>query len=375
MQFLQSPVALATPVKAIVMRKSETLSTMPDQKSIDAEAADWLVRLEEDNVSAADRVAFLAWRGASARNRDAFERLLKLWGAFDEAKVLADYAVSDENTELLAKDAARARLGVFGRRSVLTGIAASVAVLGAVGLSIVIKSNLSNPHRNSFETAIGEQQTIDLPDGSVIELNTNSHVEYVYLKDTRDIRLLRGEAYFEVASDKDRPFTVQTPGGRVVAVGTAFTVRLNNDSEMDVLVSEGKVVFLPEKTPALQQEITVTPQSATAVSAGQTAIIKNDVESVDIIEPEALARKLSWRQGVLAFSGDPLAEVIADVGRYTDIVIEIDDQTLRDLPVSGYFKIGEVDEMFEALEIMAGLQAERVSAKKVRLVRMAEAGE
>jgi len=357
------------------MRKSETLSTMPDQKSIDAEAADWLVRLEEDNVSAADRVAFLAWRGASARNREAFERLLKLWGAFDEAKVLADYAVSDENTELLAKDAARARLGVFGRRSVLTGIAASVAVLGAVGLSIVIKSNLSNPHRNSFETAIGEQQTIDLPDGSVIELNTNSHVEYVYLKDTRDIRLLRGEAYFEVASDKDRPFTVQTPGGRVVAVGTAFTVRLNNDSEMDVLVSEGKVVFLPEKTPALQQEITVTPQSATAVSAGQTAIIKNDVESVDIIEPEALARKLSWRQGVLAFSGDPLAEVIADVGRYTDIVIEIDDQTLRDLPVSGYFKIGEVDEMFEALEIMAGLQAERVSAKKVRLVRMAEAGE
>ncbi len=360
------------------MRKSETLATMPDQKSIDAEAAEWLVLLEEDNVSAADRVAFLAWRGASARHRDAFERLVALWGAFDEAKVLADYAVSEENKELLAKDAAQARFGIFGRRSVLTGMAASVAVLGAVGASIVISGKFADPYPHSFETAIGEQQTIDLPDGSIIELNTNSLVEYAYLKDSRDIRLLRGEAYFKVASDKDRPFTVKTPGGRVVAVGTAFTVRLNTGSELDVVVSEGRVIFVPEDAASAQsaapQEITAMAQTATAVSAGQSAVIREDVESVDLIEPDALARKLSWRQGVLAFSGDPLSEVIADVGRYTDIAIEIDDQTLRDLPVSGFFKIGEVDEMFEALEIMAGLQAEKIDAKRVRLVRMTDRG-
>lgn len=353
---------------------------MPDQKSIDAEAADWLVRLEESNVSAADRVAFLAWRGASARHSDAFERLVLLWGAFDEAKVLADYAVSDENMELLAKDAAQARFGWLGRRSVLTGMAASVAIFGVIGASVTIQNQLSGPQHYSFVTAIGEQQTVALPDGSVIELNTNSRLEYAYGKDARDIWLSRGEAYFKVAPDKERPFSVRVPNGRVVAVGTAFTVRLNDyDSKVDVLVSEGRVVLVPEssypaQTAAPQEVGGAMMQAATAVSAGQSAVIKGDIESVDLVEPETLARKLSWRQGVLAFSGDPLSDVVADVSRYTDIAIEIDEQTLRDLPVTGYFKIGDVDEMFEALEIMADLQAERVSAKRVRLVRTVDEG-
>lgn len=379
------------------MDKTKKLSMIPDQKSIDAEAADWLVRLEEDNASAEDRAAFLAWRSASARHRDAFDRLAALWGDFDQAKVLADYAASDENAELLARDADRARLNFLRRPAALAAIAASAAALVASAIVVGSSSDVFAPYRAALaaalnapdaapspeeaeprlaasgevETEIGEQRTVQLPDGSVIELNTNSRVEYAYGDHARDIRLTRGEAFFDVAPDKDRPFAVATPGGRVTAVGTAFTVRLDK-KKVDVLVSEGDVVFLSKKYLAAQAAGLARTSEATAISAGQSAMFEESGERVDRIEPDALARKLSWRHGVLAFSGDSLEDVVADVNRYTDVVIEIDDATLRSLPVSGYFKIGEVDEMFEALELMAGLQAQRIGEKKVRLVRMAQ---
>ena len=147
---------------------------------------------------------------------------------------------------------------------------------------------------------------------------------------------------------------------------------------MDVLVSEGNVVFLPKDyvapATAKPDDLAGLSSEVTALSAGQTAVFQGRTEQVDVMEPELIARKLSWRQGVLAFSGDPLADVVADVSRYTDVVIEFEDDAIKDIPVSGYFKIGGVDEMFEALELMAGLQVEQISAKRVRLVRESEEG-
>ena len=147
---------------------------------------------------------------------------------------------------------------------------------------------------------------------------------------------------------------------------------------MDVLVSEGNVVFLPKDYVAPEtakpDDLAGLSSEVTALSAGQTAVFQGRTEQVDVMEPELIARKLSWRQGVLAFSGDPLADVVADVSRYTDVVIEFEDDAIKDIPVSGYFKIGGVDEMFEALELMAGLQVEQISAKRVRLVRESEEG-
>lgn len=358
------------------MDKNENLSVIPDQKTIDAEASDWLVRLEEDYVSAEERAAFLAWRSASGRHRDAFDRLAKLWDGFDQAKVLSDYAASDENAGLLASDAARGRAVSFARRSILTAMAASVAVMAGVGLAVRFSDRVADDATGLAETAVGEQETVNLPDKSVIELNTNSQVAYAYENDAREIKLMRGEAFFKVAPNKDQPFTVETPNGRVVAVGTAFTVRLEQN-KVDVLVSEGSVVFLPREAgpqgPVRSADLAALSETVTAISAGQAAVFQDRAEEqVDPIEPDVIARKLSWRQGVLAFSGDPLSDVVADVSRYTDVVIEIDDHALRDLPVSGYFQIGEMDELFEALEMMAGLEAEQVGAKRVRLVRASE---
>ena len=358
-----------------VMSNGENISVIPGQKDIDAQAAEWLLRLEEGDVSASERTAFLAWRGASTRNRDAFDRVCKIWGAFDHAKILADYAVADDTEKLLAEDASRARWGIFGRRSVLTGIAASAAILAVAGLAVNLVDWNGVPRNDLVYTDVGERRSVVLPDSSVIDLNTDSAVEYAYKKNSREISLTRGEVFFEVAPDKQRPFTVETSSGRVVAVGTAFTVKVDQD-QVDVLVSEGSVVFLPKDDFAAK---TVTPDElarlsgeGTSLTAGQEAVFGAHAEQVDLIGPEMIARKLSWRQGVLAFSGDTLADVVADVSRYTGVDIEIEDEAIRDLPVSGYFKIGGVDEMFEALELMAGLQVEQVSEKRVRLVKVSE---
>jgi len=343
---------------------------MPDVTAVNDEASSWVVLLEDGDLSAEDRTAFLAWREASEIHREAFGRLAALWDGFDQITVLEDYASADDNVALLAEDAARARRGVFGRRAVLSGIAASFVALVSVVAVYQLGGGFSSGGDGVYQTAIGEQQTIELPDGSTINLNTNSRIEVDYSAGARDIRLASGEAFFEVAHDPARPFSVWVGDRAVTAIGTAFTVRLRED-KLDVTVARGRVALFthaekPQEMP--QGQALPSSRPAEELGVGQRAIIAETVESVETIGQDALARKLSWREGVLAFSGDPLSDVIADVSRYTDITIEIENEALAALPVSGYFRIGEVEEMFEALEIMAGLKAERLGDKRVRFV-------
>ena len=348
------------------MTKAENVLSMPDMKDVNAEAAEWVVLLEDGELSAEDRAAFLAWRNASPRNREAFERLAALSGAFDDIAQLEDYAASDDNARLLAHDARMGRVGVFGRRPVLACLAASLGLLVVGSVVLQTSPGWIEQDRDTYHTAIGEQRTIELSDGSTINLNTNSAVEIAYRDGARDIRLIDGEAYFDVTPDKARPFSVWVEGKAVTAVGTAFTVR-RLEEKITVTVAQGRVALYAAMSDDDKTRRVEMP--STELVAGQSALLSETVEEVATIGPEKLARKLSWRDGVLAFSGDPLSEVVADVSRYTDIKIEIDDAVLADLPVNGYFKIGEIGEMFEALEIMAGLEAERVGPKHIRLMR------
>ena len=115
---------------------------------------------------------------------------------------------------------------------------------------------------------------------------------------------------------------------------------------------------LPRQTPAL---VSATDGQVMAASITATGITKNTITSADA------ARQFAWRQGMLAFSGDSLTSVIADVSRYTDIKIDIADPALNDLKVSGYFKVGEVEPMLDALAAGFGVHVERLDPRHVRL--------
>lgn len=355
------------------MDDKKNIVTLPDQDAIDRAAAEWLLTLEEDEVSAEDRAGFSAWCGSNPKHREAFERVSTVWGEFDKAKVLADYAVSDDNTMLVARDVrSNTRWGHLRRRSVLSALAASVAIAVALPITLQFSSRSDEPQSGAVRTAIGEQRKLALPDGSMLELNTDSGIEYEITTTRRDIRLTRGEVYFDVAHDKHKPFRVLTDNGAVTALGTAFSVRLI-DEKMNVLVSEGRVALSfasdtgQAAVPAPADNVA---DDAIELVVGQSAVVEGNTQQIEDVDPERLVERLSWRQGVLAFSSSPLSDVVSDIARYTDIVIVLEDESLRDLPVTGYFGIGEVEEMLEALELMAGLKAERRQDKLIYLTRL-----
>jgi transmembrane sensor len=213
-----------------------------------------------------------------------------------------------------------------------------------------------------YTTQLGDRERIKLADGSVVTLNTASRIEARITASERSVRLLQGEAYFEVAKDPSRPFRVYAADSVTQAVGTAFSVQLSENGQgVEVVVSEGKVQY---------SRVTATPEPVAFVTAGQSATFDNGV----VIEPlkiEEIERKLSWRSGRLVFAGDPLSSVVADISRYTGVEFEFADTSLAEMRVGGTFDVGRVEDMLTSLETNFGVEVERVDDTHVRIARKA----
>ncbi len=153
-----------------------------------------------------------------------------------------------------------------------------------------------------------------------------------------ELRLARGEGRFQVAHDSTRPFVVTAADAAVRAVGTAFTVRLRDSSEVEVLVSEGKVAIAAPDVPA-----------AAPVSAGQAAVVLPGRMSVSDMTPQLLERRLAWTAGRLEFRGESLAEAVAEFNRYNQRQIRLADPALGTLRVGGNFKATDPDSFAAAL--------------------------
>lgn len=247
-----------------------------------------------------------------------------------------------------------------------------------------------------YATAVGQQRTATLGDGSEIMLNTNSQIKVDYGNGYRQVHLLQGEALFTVAKDAERPFRVYAGNGRIEALGTAFSVYLNG-ADVNVTVTEGRVSLASMKAPRPK----MVPPSASAppareapgsgpdvddgwveslgtLSAGQVATIRSSaveaaVGSVSALQtlvpiaPEELAQRLAWREGVLMFSGDTLEDVVKELSRYTTVVIEIPDPAVRNMRVGGRFPVGETETMLAALETNFNLHVTHLSRNRVVL--------
>src|SRR5690606_2011811 len=165
----------------------------------------------------------------------------------------------------------------------------------------------------SYSTRLGEVKVTPLADGSVMTLNTASRVVVTFSDTQRSIRLLEGEALFDVARDAARPFVVAAGEARVRAVGTSFMVRRLGDAPVQVLVREGIVevsrnagnatpgpVRVAANTRAVESSSSVTPVAAMPV------------------EPAVIRRELAWREGRIAFQGETLGQAAAQFSRYSE---------------------------------------------------------
>jgi transmembrane sensor len=349
--------------------RMDKITPLTDQRAIEAEACAWIAQFDGNDPSPEDLKAFREWIGRSPCHREAMQRLSGLWG---DLNLLTELAVPPQPSSK-APDQSKTkphRRPQPGGLPIFAGVLATL-ILVTAGLLFLRQHSLPAVTETPlfYATALGERKTINLPDGSTVQLNTASQIKVDYSHEARQLRLLRGEAYFDVAPNPDRPFMVYAGANIVRAVGTAFTVQVKQQT-VEVVVTEGTVELaaVPKLPDTKTAVVASTPATRLAtLPSGHRAVIDRKVEVLLPIEHEEITRRLSWREGMLVFSGEPLEQVIEEISRYAPITIEITDPQIRQLRIGGYFKVGETNAMFEALEKSFGVQVSRLDDQHVRL--------
>lgn len=360
------------------------------QDIIEREAVEWLIRLDGDIPPTQQELRELKeWMALSPAHTAEMENLGMFWSNLDLTELNIPLIKPSVMDSMVAWVSEKFRFIDF-RFSLPISILAILAVvftLQQAWLPALFSIDRIASSNGVYATAIGKQATIPLADGSVVRLNTNSQIEVEYASGLRNIRLVQGEAHFDVAEDPNHPFRVYAGQGRIQALGTAFTVYLR-EQDVDVLVTEGKVEIAvqdgssaqgqdavgalssPEQSPSTKVDepayyLTLPVEQLGVLAEGQGASIvvaqnnqKGHVKQsheLKLLTSDRLKRNEAWRKGLLLFTGDSLEEVVTEISRYTPVSIEIENPELKSIRIGGQFRVGDVNGMFNALEANFGL--------------------
>lgn len=319
-------------------------------------AATWFWKKDSGNWTEQDQADFDAWLNQSTAHRVAYLRLRAGWKGAARLQALGAGIPRGEvpppghwgnDLYLGGKNAAKQKTGeAAGPKHKQRFKPLRWAVAATVILAVSVAFYVHNTHllwTNEYSTAVGELDTVSLPDGSRVTLNTDTRIHVNLSDKERRIDLRRGEAFFVVAKDATRPFVVYADDKRVTAVGTQFSVRRDAD-DIKVVVTEGHVK-LEQASPVLELAKLVGKPSrpATALAAGAVArTAKSDVLVQTGSAPD-VEQLLSWRTGYLIFEATPLADAVAEFNRYSARQIVIDDPSLSALRISGNFRSSNSD--------------------------------
>ena len=340
----------------------KNLVEFPDHKTIEAEAAAWIARLDRGGLSEEECVAVRDWISRSPEHYATISRFAGIWGDLDGlAEILDEMKLHPSIREVHR-----------GPQPIIRFTPARVGVVASIVIAIVIGVLFSNGENfravttpasswhAAYMTAIGERQTVILRDGSRVLLNTDTVINIDFDDRQRKVRLVKGEALFEIIHNQTRPFLVYAGMNVIRAVGTAFVVKLIED-EIEVTIQEGRVELKSIKDDTQNRvgnELTI---ASAVIDAGQTVKVNKELQTLQEIETEEIDRKLAWRNGLIIFSGEPLDQVIEEINRYTPVKFVIAEPDLNMLRIGGRFKIGETDAMLEVLDTGFGVNVNRVS--------------
>jgi transmembrane sensor len=323
-----------------------SLSPAPTDQARE-QAADWFARLKQRDISAADMEAFRIWRKAPG-HKEAYDEADAFWRRSEALKADAD--IQDALTAALGRaDKApehRSARPIY-RPIVGLGLAAAVVALVAGGAFVVHGSQ-------SYTTDVGEQRLVSLADGSTVRLDTNSKVEVRFKAGRRDVRLVRGQALFQVAHDAARPFVVKADGASVTALGTRFDVK-HEAGGVRVTLVQGSVEVRAQHGAAPQ---VWRLQPGQAVSTSQPAATPKPVD-VDVAT--------SWTQGRLVFHALPLTQAVAEVNRYSHERIELDPGPVAGQPITAAFNVGDTEAFVAAVAEVHDLKVTRPEEGVIRL--------
>lgn len=301
--------------------------------AIEAKAAEWIAAsCDTENWNETRQVELDTWLADSTANAVAYFRLLALWKSADRLAVL--------------RRPMKETASVASQRSTFPHlrIAAAAFVIAAIGAGAFLYS--AKPADRLYSTPVGGRETIVLADGTKIELNTNTALRARITPQKRAVVLLHGEAFFQVKHNATRPFTVESGGHLITDLGTKFLVR-SDPGRVEVALIEGKAQF------DFSSDEARTPP--TVLVPGDVAVATPSSLSLTRKTQKGLAEETSWRRGVLVFDRASLADVAAEINRYSDKKLVVTDPAAARLTIGGTFPTGNVRTIAEAAQDFYGL--------------------
>lgn len=308
---------------------------------IDEEAAAWATRLDAGEGELTDDQELSAWLAGDPRRNGALLRAQAALSFLDRGRALA-------GAPPLAPDTPRRPVS---RRVLMAATGGGLAA----GLGAFLIWNGRSTH---YDTALGEVRRVPLSDGSVAAINTNSAIEVTLEPHGRNVRLRRGEAWFDVVRDADRPFTVAAGDTRARALGTAFSVHRLNDG-CEILVTEGVVEVWREGHGAAVRQ----------AEAGSRIFIGTDGRTQIQAAPDLVDRALAWRAGQIILDGETLQQAADMFNRYNARPLVIDDRTLAQERVVGLFRTNEPESFAAAAAATLGARVQ-IREDAIRLSRV-----
>jgi len=333
--------------------------------SVREQAIAWKVRLQSGHVTSADRQQFEQWLRTDPTHQQEFEQATEVWDKLDHVPPLLAEALSEAEAYWAQHED---RPTVETRSwSTIWGPAVSVMGMAAIMIGVFLWwQPFSTVVHESYQTAKGEQRTINLADGSTILMNTDSQLSVRLSDDERHVTLKRGEALFTVAHESQRPFDVHVANGVIHDIGTEFLVR-QSSAQVNVAVLEGVV------------EVALTP-TAQSREGGSPKVLRQGehlsyttqgrLSSVNTFNEKTTA---AWARGKLIFVEKPLRDVLDEWSRYRSDVIRIEDPSLGDLLVSGAFRLDNINGFFQALDDTFSIRPVSRSQDLVVLARQPQA--
>lgn len=335
-----------------------------NEQTIQRQAAAWVVRTGAGRLSSRDTRALETWMREDERHRDAFREMGGVW--FDTAAVL-NGAVAVPRISL--SRLLRAWWATGHGRKQAAGLAAMAALLVAAIWIAMQSEQVAAPdseYRHTARTLVGENSGLVLPDGSRVTLNTDTVLSVDYSRGERAVRLAHGEALFEVAHERQRPFRVYAGRNLIEAVGTAFRVRGVGRTEVTVTRGQVRLSLLPSEGGTSEGADTSREEIA-LVSAGRNAIFEQDRVVVEALDAKSIEKRLSWQDGVLVFDGDTLADAVREFARYTETDIVILDEDIVHRHIVGVFSTGDLDRFMQALQTRFDIRVSTTSQGVVLL--------
>ncbi|SDS37604.1 FecR domain-containing protein [Opitutus sp. GAS368] len=327
-------------------------------QSIQRQAAEWLALRAARPLSPDEQAALAEWCAADPRHVAMLAEVDDAYQTFDRLAFYPRPPDGAVDPDLLV------------RRRGFAPVALAVAAAAAVALTALFWWQAPSSTVAPAPLVAAAPHFLRLPDGSRVELNSGSEVAEHFTATERRVRLVRGEAHFEVAKNPLRPFIVEANNISVRAVGTAFDVRLGATA-VDVLVTEGKVGVTSASRPlavsgeahrdaatpaALGPGVILVAGQRTAVPTAPTPSTPPELVVENLSEPQ-IARALSWQSSRLVFDAMPLAEVVERFNRSAAgqdgpraVHLQVRGTDLEGLRISGRIRYDSIENFVEVLE-------------------------